>query len=74
MSVQAFQVGKVYSVRSICDYECVFSFEVTRRTESFVWLKNSGGKVTRRKVRVWDGAEACDPHGRYSMSPVLCAK
>lgn len=66
-----FEVGKSYSVRSICDYDCIFSF--SKRSAQFVWLSNSSGKVVRRKVRVWDGVEACDPHGRYSMSPILTA-
>ena len=68
-----FEVGRVYSVRSICDYDCIFQFEVVKRTDKTVWLK-SGGKVKARRVRDWDGAEACDPHGRYSMSPVLSAR
>ncbi|WP_409560215.1 hypothetical protein [Hyphomicrobium sp. MC8b] len=71
--VAQFEVGKTYSCRSICDYDCIFSFEVVKRTAKFVSLKDSGGKVRARKVRVWDGAEVCDPHGRYSMSPVLRA-
>jgi hypothetical protein len=68
-----FQVGRTYSVRSICDSECIFRFEVVKRTAKTVWLK-SGSKVKARRVREWDGAEACDPHGRYSMSPILSAR
>lgn len=68
-----FIVGRTYSVRSICDYDCVFRFEVVARTEKTVTL-SSHGKQVRRKVRTVNGAEACDPHGRYSMSPVLSAE
>lgn len=68
-----FIVGRTYAVRSICDYDCVFRFEVVARTEKTVTLA-SHGKQVRRKVRVVCGAEACDPHGRYSMSPVLSAE
>ena len=67
-----FQVGNTYSVRSICDHECIFRFEIVSRTEKTITLK-SHGKLVRRKVRIVCGVEACDPHGRYSMSPVLTA-
>jgi len=69
-----FEVGKTYTCRSICDHDCIFSFEVTKRTAQNVWLKDSGGKIKRRKVRVTLGVETVDPHGRYSMSPVLRAQ
>lgn len=70
-----FEVGRTYSARSICDYDCIFSFTVTKRTEKTVWLKDSSGKLKARRVRLdlYDNAECCDPHGRYSMSPVLRA-
>lgn len=72
-AIKSFEVGQSYGVRSICDYECIFRFTVERRTAQTVWLKSAGGKVKARRVRVVDGCEACDPQGRYSMSPVLMA-
>lgn len=73
-TARKFIVGRTYQCRSICDYECIYSFVVVARTDKTVSLKNSDGKVTRRKVRsYYDNSEACDPHGRYSMSPVLTA-
>lgn len=71
-SATAFVVGQTYGVRSICDHDCIFTFEVIARTPKTVVLR-SGTKEVRRHVRVWDGVECCDPHGRYSMSPVLTA-
>jgi hypothetical protein len=71
-TIAKFEVGNTYTVRSICDYDCVFKFEVVKRTEKTVWL-SAHGKIRARRVRIWDGVEACDPHGRYSMSPVLTA-
>jgi len=71
-NVLTFKVGNTYSCRSICDYNCIFSFEVVKRTASTVSIK-SGGKIVRRKVRVFDGVVCLAPHGRYSMSPVLRA-
>jgi hypothetical protein len=67
-----FAVGKTYRCRSICDYDCIFSFTVTARTDKTVTI-TVHGKPVRRKVRLSDGVEAIDPHGRYSMSPVLRA-
>jgi hypothetical protein len=69
-----FEIGKTYHVRSICDWDCVFSFEVVKRTAQTVWLRDCSGKVRARRVREFDGSEACDPHGRYSMSPILTAQ
>lgn len=73
--IDRFEVGNTYSCRSFCDYDCVFSFVVTKRTEKFVWLAKAYNRndVTRRKIRVYDGVERCDPHGQYSMSPILSA-
>jgi hypothetical protein len=69
----SFKIGTTYSVRSICDYDCIFSFEVVSRTEKTVTIKSASRSDVRRKVRVIDGVETIDPHGRYSMSPVLSA-
>jgi hypothetical protein len=65
-----FEVGSTYTMRSVCDRECKWSFMVTKRTGSTITL--SDGK--RCKVKVYDGAEQCAPLGAYSMSPVLSAK
>lgn len=69
-----FQVGKTYATRSICDYDCVFSFTVVARTDKTVTIRGANNaRDARRKVRVWNGVEQIDPLGRYSMSPVLGA-
>ncbi len=68
-----FETARTYSCRSICDYNCVFSFEVVKRTASTVTLK-ARGKETRRKVFAdADGVEWLFPLGQYSMAPVLRA-
>lgn len=71
-AARQFEAGHTYTCRSVCDYDCVFSFEVTKRTAKTIWIKYMG-RVTARRVRVVQGVECCDPHGRYSMSPVLYA-
>lgn len=67
-----FKIGQSYFCRSICDYDCKFVFVVVKRTAKMVTIK-SGPRIVARKVRVRDGIEELDPHGRYSMSPVLTA-
>lgn len=71
-TVTAFEVGATYFCRSICDSDCIFSFEIIKRTDKTVWIK-SASRTKARRVRVWDGVECIDPHGRYSMSPILSA-
>jgi hypothetical protein len=71
--MHTFKVGKTYSTRSVCDQDCVFSFQVMARTDKTVTIKPCRGGEVRRKVRVFDGVERMDPHGRYSMFPFLSA-
>ena len=77
--MKRFEVGRTYSTRSICDYDCIFRFEVVGRTDKTVLIKYHG-KVTRRKIRAIPNhslagilVETIDPLGVYSMSPVLDA-
>lgn len=69
-----FVVGGLYRCRSVCDYDCVWTYKVVARTAKFVTLEDQGAPETVRVgVRVWDGVEKCSPHGRYSMSATLSA-
>lgn len=76
-----FEVGVVYATRSICDYECIFRWVVTRRTEKSIWLAKCDadgtaiGPEKRRAVSEGyrGGYEMCYPSGKYSMCPVLTA-
>jgi hypothetical protein len=67
-----FEIGKTYSVRSVCDYDCIFRFEVIGRTAQTVKIRSNFG-VKSRGIRIVDGAEQILPLGRYSMAPVLRA-
>lgn len=68
-----FETGKTYWTRSICDHECIYRFEILKRTEKTVWIKYHNKTKARRVYTGFDGNEAIDPHGRYSMSPTLSA-
>ena len=65
--------GVTYTVRSMCDYDCIFAFTVVKRTAKMVTISSPSRRTVARKVRVYDGVEHLDPHGNYSMSPVLSA-
>ena len=74
--MKRFEIGKRYSVRSICDHDCVWSYEVVARTEATVTIKDvDDNSVKRCRVIVskLDGNEFIRPLGKYSMCPVLRA-
>lgn len=68
----AFQEGVTYATRSICDSDCIFSFEVLARSAKSVRVKVNGKTVTRR-VSEWQGVEQFKPFGSYSMAAVIGA-
>ncbi len=72
--MKKFRTGQTYETRSICNYDCIFSFTVIKRTAKRLVLKdNVTGEEFRRGIFVYDDAEACKPYGTYSMCPVINA-
>lgn len=71
--IAKFEVGKTYFCRSVCDYDCIWTFKIVSRTEKTI--KTECGKTLRinAKLTAWDNAEALYPLGQYSMCPVLSA-
>jgi len=67
-----FETGKTYQVRSICDYDCIFSYTVISRTAKFITIKVMN-EIKKVKVFNYEESEACYPQGKYSMSPMLKA-
>lgn len=72
-AVSTFKVGATYSARSLCDYDCIWTWTVTKRTAKFITLADDRGEVRRVGVSVWDGAEIARPFGSYSMAPSIHA-
>lgn len=69
-----FEVGMIYSTRSIGDSNCIWSYIITSRTEKFVSLKDvDSDESTRCKIKIDDRGEYVLPQGRFSMCPVLRA-
>lgn len=80
--IKKFKVGKKYSMRSICDCECVWTYKVITRTDSTVVLQQvRNGKPCGEQARFrinrqlsdYHKAEAVRPLGTYSMCPTLTA-
>ena len=75
--MKKFEVGKEYSVRSICDHECVWTYKIVKRTACTVTI-DDGEKVKtcriNKKISEYRGAEIIYPNGNYSMCPILSAE
>lgn len=67
-----FQVGKTYFDRSICDYNCIFSFTILARTAKSVTI-NVHGNTVRRGLTIGNGIEQFKPFGSYSMCAIISA-
>jgi len=76
--MKTFEVGKEYSMRSVCDHDCVWTFKVIARTAKTITVVGIGHSLCGQfringKVSEWAGRETVYPLGRYSMAPVLRA-
>jgi len=70
--MRTFEVNKEYSARSICDYDCIFSFKILRRTAKSVWIKVNR-QIVRRQIEIYNDAETFYPFGHYSMAAIISA-
>jgi hypothetical protein len=68
-----FTIGEQLAARSLCDYDCIYRFEVLSRTAKFVTLKYFN-EEKRVGIKVRDGREYCYPLGSYSMAPSVHAQ
>lgn len=74
--MKTFEIGKKYLVRSVCDHNCVWTFEVIDRTAATVKLSDGKQVKTCRINKAYSeyiNAETVFPLGKYSMCPVLSA-
>lgn len=74
--MRKFEVGREYSMSSVCDHNCIWTYTVLERTAATITITD--GKETK-KCRVikalseYRGAESLYPLGKYSMAPILSA-
>lgn len=76
--MRQFEIGKKYAMRSVCDYDCIWSYEVINRTASTIQVRDlDTNKVSTlrisKKVSEYFGEETVYPLGKYSMCPILTA-
>lgn len=71
-----FETGKTYTANSICNHECVWTYEVIARTEKTITVTDG---TETKKLRIIKGLSEMDnrecvyPLGKYSMAPILRA-
>lgn len=74
--MKKFEIDTIYSMRSACDHNCIWTYVVTARTAQTVTLSD-GKKTTKcrinKAVSEYRGAETVFPLGRYSVAPSLTA-
>lgn len=70
---KTFEIGKTYTARSICDYDCVFAWTVVSRTAKRMVLEDKRGETRTVGIKVWGDCETAKPLGTYSMCPVINA-
>lgn len=74
--MKKFEIGKKYSMRSIGDHNCVWTYTIVKRTNATVTLYDGASyKVCRiiKKLSDYRNAETIRPLGEYSMCPILSA-
>lgn len=69
-NAKVFKAGETYTVKSICDQDCIFSITVEKRTAKTVTTSN--GKTLR--IFILDNIEKVKPLGSYSMAPTISAR
>lgn len=74
--MKKFEIGQAYSMNSVCNHECVWTFTVTARTAQTVTLTYGRESIRCRinkQISEYRGAESVFPLGKYSMAPILSA-
>lgn len=74
--MKKFEVGRSYSMKSICDHDCIWTYTVTSRTAQTITITD-GKKVQKcridKKISEYRNIETVYPLGKYSMCPSLTA-
>ena len=74
--MKKFEIGKAYSMRSICDHDCVWTYTVTARTTKTITISD-GEKVQKCRIikaaSEYRNSETVYPLGQYSMAAALTA-
>jgi hypothetical protein len=71
-----FEIGKQYTMRSICNHEAIWSYTVIARTAQTITITDGKNTLKLRvikKLSEYRNAESVYPLGQYSMAPILSA-
>lgn len=75
--MKKFEIGKIYTTRSACDHNCIWSFKIIARTAQTITAADDHGEVKKyrisKKLSEYRNAESFQPFGSYSMSPIITA-
>ena len=76
--MKKFEIGKTYTMRSACNHECVWAYEVLSRTAQTITVKClTTNNIKKCRVNKYlterNNQEAVFPLGNYSMAPILRA-
>lgn len=74
--MKKFEVGRSYSMKSVCDHDCIWTYTVTARTAQTITITD-GKNVQKcridKKISEYRNTETVYPLGKYSMCPSLTA-
>lgn len=74
--MKRFEIGSTYSMRSVCDHNCIWGYTVTERTAQTITVTD-GKEIKKlrisKKYSQYRNAETVFPLGHYSMAPMLTA-
>ena len=69
-----FKVNKIYQMKSPGDQDCVWQYEVIKRTAKSVTLREIGENAQKTfRFTKYCECEGVFPLGQYSMAPILKA-
>ncbi len=74
--MKTFEIGKSYSMISVCNQDCVWTYTVIARTAKTITITDGKETKTCRIVKnlsEYRNAETVRPLGNYSMCPLLSA-
>lgn len=75
--MKTFEIGKTYSMSSICDHNCIWTYTVIARTAQTITIED-GKQVKKCRISKqyseYNKAETVFPLGQYSMCPILTAE
>ena len=71
--MKQFEIGATYYCRSICDYNCIFTITVAKRTAKTITTTEGKRLGIVKDLSAHNNAETVRPHGNYAMCATINA-